>query len=87
MIYFKSIPDLKGNIFVEIGWIPFITEMKLRRIEWYKIIQRPRNLIYLLLRSIHWVLAPINLLKLTLIIIGRKNICCMKYATLEYGIL
>jgi hypothetical protein len=60
MTYFKSIPDLKGNIFGEVEWIPSITEMKLRGIEWYKIIQRPGDLIYLPLRSIHWVLAPVS---------------------------
>jgi hypothetical protein len=60
MMYFKSIPDLKGNIFREVGWILSITEMKLREIEWYKIIQRPGDLIYSPLRSIHWVLVPVS---------------------------
>jgi hypothetical protein len=35
--------------------------MKLRGIEWYKIIQRPRDLIYLSLRSIYCVKLPNSL--------------------------
>jgi hypothetical protein len=60
MAYFKSIAELKGSLFGEAGWVPSITEMKFRGIEWYKIIQRPGDLVYLPLRSIHWVLAPVS---------------------------
>ena len=60
MAYFKSIPNLSGS-FGEAGWIPSITEMNIRGIEWSKLIQKPGQFVYVPFKSIHWVLAPVSL--------------------------
>ena len=87
MEYYKSIPELKNIPFGKKGWVPSVSQLNLRGIEWYKVVQKPGEIVYAPSKSIHWVLSPVSVKFFIFLTIFSewRSIYCMEPSSLEYG--